>query len=80
MAQEGSSRTIFTVRIDGLDLDEESVQRLAGAIRRTVLGEFAELDIPKAIRVGRIGQPGMADAGNGGNGGTQGIDIVAAEM
>ncbi|MGW0181728.1 hypothetical protein [Nocardia sp. NPDC003345] len=73
MVSKDQPETIFTVRIDGLVLDEETAERLEGSIRRVVLGEFADLDMADSLR---IGKPPVVGSG----GTTRGIVIKPSEM
>ena len=67
-------RTVLSIRLDGLALPSEVIDRIASAVRKAVLLEVADLDLASGVRV----QDLAAMAGNGGGGGgTQGVAIVA---
>ncbi len=72
MAEQGKprGRTVFSVRLDGLELPSEITLRIAVAVRRAILAEMAEVDLVSGFRV-----QDLAALESGG--GTQGIAIVA---
>jgi hypothetical protein len=65
LAPRGSA---FAVRFDGIELSPELTDRIAGAVRRAVLSELAELDLTSGVRLQGLRVE---------DGPTQGIQIVA---
>jgi hypothetical protein len=64
--QSNRDQTVFSVRLDGLDLPSDVTSRIGAAIRRAVLVELADVDLRGGVRLQ-----------NDGGGGTQGIQIIA---